>query len=66
MHREMTHILVDHGSKIEEPEVDGVKPVSIEPALSKIQEVLFTACFLSNKMIPSFTKDLTRNGFKLL
>ena len=39
MHREMTHILVDHGSKIEEPEVDGVKPTSIEPALSKIQEV---------------------------
>ena len=35
----MTHILVDHGSRIEEPEVDGVKPISIEPALSKIQEV---------------------------
>ena len=39
MHREMTHILVDHGSKIEEPEVNGVKPISIEPALSKMQEV---------------------------
>lgn len=42
MHREMTHILVDHGSKIEEPEVDGVRPISIEPALSKIQEVCYT------------------------
>ncbi|KAL5252207.1 hypothetical protein ACHWQZ_G015107 [Mnemiopsis leidyi] len=45
MHREMTHILVDHGSKIEEPEVDGVKPTSIEPALSKIQELSVSGAF---------------------
>ncbi|XP_063678577.1 uncharacterized protein LOC134814411 isoform X3 [Bolinopsis microptera] len=46
MHREMTHILVDHGSKIEEPEVNGVKPISIEPALSKIQELSVSGAFV--------------------
>ena len=39
MFQEITHILIDHGSKIEEPEVDGIKPVNIEPALEKFQEV---------------------------
>ena len=52
----MTHILVDHGSQIETPELDGIKPSSIEPALQKIQEV--------NISIYGITSIKLRLGFK--
>lgn len=44
VYHEMTHILVGLGSRIEEKEVDGIKPSSIEPALKEIQKVCLGFC----------------------